>query len=405
VTARGAWFVARADLAAMLRQRETLLWVFVMPVVFFYFIGTITGGAVSPGMPGDRPDPLRLEAPADAGFLLDEVARRLEGQRFRIERAVRAGAAPEASGPASDAAGAPPRTPRHRRLVVEPPASGRPFTEAVLAGERQTLRFETPVEGPAAAFERLRVQRALYGVVADLAVLVDEGRPVDAAGFRALAAAPRPVALDVSAAGRRARVPRGYEQTIPGTTVMFTMLVLLTGGAIQLVIERRQGLLRRLASTPLSRGAVVAGKWAGKLALGLVQLAFAMLAGTVLFDMRWGPALPMVALLLVAWAAFNASLGLLLGGLARSEGQMVGIGVLSSMLLGALGGCWWPIEIAPRWMQSLALALPTGWTMDAMHRLVSFGDPAAAALPHVAALAVATIVVGLAATRTFRYQE
>jgi ABC-type multidrug transport system permease subunit len=404
VTARGAWFVARADLAAMLRQRETLLWVFVMPVVFFYFIGTITGGAVAPGMPADRPDPLRLDAPADAGVLLDEIARRLEGQHFRVERAVLAGAAPEAPGSAVEGAarsGTPPR----RRLVVEPPASGRPFTEAILAGERQALRFETPAEGPAAAFERLRVQRALYGVVADLAVLVDEGRPVDAAGFRALAAAPRPVALEVSAAGRRARVPRGYEQTIPGTTVMFTMLVLLTGGAIQLVIERRRGLLRRLASTPLSRGAVVAGKWAGKLALGLVQLAFAMLAGTVLFDMRWGPALPMVALLLAAWAAFNASLGLLLGGLARSEGQMVGIGVLSSMLLGALGGCWWPIEIAPRWMQSLALALPTGWTMDAMHRLVSFGDPAPAALPHLAALAVGTIVVGLAAARTFRYQE
>jgi hypothetical protein len=36
---------------------------------------------------------------------------------------------------------------------------------------------------------------------------------------------------------------------------------------------------------------------------------------------------------------------------------------------------------------------------------VSFGDPAPAALPHLAALAVGTIVVGLAAARTFRYQE
>lgn len=404
MTVRAGWFVARTDLAAMLRQRETLLWVFAMPIVFFYFIGTITGGAVGPGMPADRPDPLRLEAPADAGFLLDEIARRLEAQRFQVERADRPAASSGEAGRRVEAGDRSAATAR-RRLIVEAPASGRPFTDAVLAGERQTLRFETRSEGPAASFERLRVQRALYGVVADLAVLADEGRPVDAAGFAALAVAPRPVTLEVSAAGRRARVPRGYEQTIPGTMVMFTMLVLLTGGAIQLVIERRRGMLRRLASTPLPRGAVVLGKWAGRLALGLVQIAFAMLAGTVLFDMRWGSALPMVGVLLLAWAAFNASLGLLLGTLARTEGQMVGIGVLSSMLLGALGGCWWPIEIAPRWMQALALALPTGWTMDAMHRLVSFGDPASAALPHVAALAVGTLAVGVAAARTFRYQE
>ena len=40
---RGAFFIAAADLRMMLRQRETLLWVFLMPIVFFYFIGTVTG--------------------------------------------------------------------------------------------------------------------------------------------------------------------------------------------------------------------------------------------------------------------------------------------------------------------------------------------------------------------------
>jgi hypothetical protein len=47
-----------------------------------------------------------------------------------------------------------------------------------------------------------------------------------------------------------------------------------------------------------------------------------------------------------------------------------------------------PIEIAPAGMQSLAITLPTGWAMDPMHRLLHFGDPAAAALPHAPCLAV-----------------
>jgi hypothetical protein len=55
-------------------------------------------------------------------------------------------------------------------------------------------------------------------------------------------------------------------------------------------------------------------------------------------------------------------------------------------------------------MQSLARTLPTGWTMDALNRLVHFGDPAAAALPHAAALAVAALALGWTGARVFRCQ-
>jgi hypothetical protein len=55
-------------------------------------------------------------------------------------------------------------------------------------------------------------------------------------------------------------------------------------------------------------------------------------------------------------------------------------------------------------MQSLALALPTGWTMDALHKLVSFGYAPGTAVPHVAALAVAALAAGWGAAKIFRYQ-
>jgi ABC-2 type transport system permease protein len=191
---------------------------------------------------------------------------------------------------------------------------------------------------------------------------------------------------------------------VPGTMVMFTMLVLLTSGAIMLIVEREHGLLRRLASTPISPGSIVLGKWTARMAMGLVQIGFAMVVGRVLFRMDWGNSLPMVILVLVSLAAFNASLALLLANIARTQAQMAGMGVVATMVLAALGGCWWPIEITPRWMQSLALALPTGWTMDAMHRLVSFGYGAGSAVPHVAALSVAALAAGWIGTRIFRYQ-
>jgi len=113
---------------------------------------------------------------------------------------------------------------------------------------------------------------------------------------------------------------------------------------------------------------------------------------------------PALLVVLVAWGGLAAALGLLLGNLARSDGQATAVGVLASNVLAALGGCWWPIEVTAPWMQRLALALPTGWTMDALHRLVSFQAGPASVTAHFLALTGAALAAGWAATRTFRFQ-
>ena len=79
---RGALFLARMDTWYLLRRKETLLWTFVMPVVFFFFIGTITRGSSGPSQ-----DDLAVLVPADAGFLADQVLARLEKLDYRIVRA------------------------------------------------------------------------------------------------------------------------------------------------------------------------------------------------------------------------------------------------------------------------------------------------------------------------------
>ena len=39
---RHIWFVAAKDTRFMFREKSTLIWVFLMPLLFFYFIGTLT---------------------------------------------------------------------------------------------------------------------------------------------------------------------------------------------------------------------------------------------------------------------------------------------------------------------------------------------------------------------------
>src|SRR4029434_4845128 len=103
------------------------------------------------------------------------------------------------------------------------------------------------------------------------AVLKATGQPITADALKALASTPRSLTLSVTSAGKREDPPSGFSQAVPGTMVMFTMLILLTSGAIMLVVERQQSLLRRLASTPITPGAIVAGKWTARMALGVVQ--------------------------------------------------------------------------------------------------------------------------------------
>ena len=384
---RDACFIAGRDLHLLLRTRETLLWTFLMPVVFFYFMGTVTADFGASGR--KSPDPITLRGAGEGGFLVAEIARRLEERHFAVNYA-----------------DSPQELAEHsRRLRFPPPSSGHAnLTASILAGHPAVLAFEHDGEELQRRHDEVRVARAVYSVLADLVITSLSGDEALPEAFTELAAAPRHVTLHVSSAGRRHAPPTGYSQAIPGTMVMFTMLVLLTSGAVLLVIEREQGLLRRLASTPIRPASLVAGKWMARMALGLVQLAFAMLAGTLLFRMDWGASIWMVSATLIAWAGFNASFGLLLANLVRSQAQMVGVGVLVTMALAALGGCWWPVEITPEWMQALAACLPTGWTMDALHKLVNFGYGPAAAAPHLLALLAGTLVCAAAAARTFRYR-
>jgi len=129
-----------------------------------------------------------------------------------------------------------------------------------------------------------------------------------------------------------------------------------------------------------------------------------MLIGTVLFHVHWGPNLPMLLLVLLFYGGLAAALGLLLGSIARSEGQAIGMGVLTSNIFAALGGCWWPIEVTPPWMQKLSLAFPTGWAMNALHKLVNFGAPPESVVPHLVVFSLAILVAGWAVVRTFRFQ-
>jgi ABC-2 type transport system permease protein len=376
---RDAFFLAWMDVRHLFRYREIWVWVFALPITFAYFFGTILSGSYGES---DAPDLLTLRAPADAGFLADHLVRQLEARHYQVQRVDD----PEEWAHAT------------RRLTI--PAG---FTATVLAGQSATIAVERNGGGLGTDYDTLRLSRAIYAVLGDLIVVTQDGETATPEALRQLAEQPRRLTLKVEPAGQRQEIPTGFEQSVPGSLVFLVLLILLSGG-VSLTIERERGILRRLASSPMRRGAIVLGKGGAWMLVGMIQIGFAMITSTVLFGIRWGPHLPTIVAVLFAYASLAAALGMLLGNLGRTQGQVLTLGLMISNALACLGGCLWPIEITPEWTQRLALFLPTGWAMDALHRLMSFGASPVTVLPHLAALSLSALGAGYLVARSFRFQ-
>src|SRR5262252_6667035 len=74
--------IARHDLRVMLKEKETLLWLFVMPALFFWFLGTVQGGMAG----GDQRDGLGLLMPQEHGWIGERLVHRLEAEGFVVHR-------------------------------------------------------------------------------------------------------------------------------------------------------------------------------------------------------------------------------------------------------------------------------------------------------------------------------
>jgi ABC-2 type transport system permease protein len=74
------------------------------------------------------------------------------------------------------------------------------------------------------------------------------------------------------------------------------------------------------------------------------------------------------------------------------------LGSIVIVTMAAVGGCWWPIDLEPRWMRSVALGFPTTWAMEAFNDLmIRRRGVTAALLPTLVMLAYGGLylVVGL----------
>ena len=181
-----------------------------------------------------------------------------------------------------------------------------------------------------------------------------------------------------------------FELSSAGQLVTWTLITLL-GASEVFVNERLGGTLRRLLSTPTQKATVLSGKITGRLGMGLLQMAVLILGGGLLFKVNWGKSPLALVLVVVSFGMAAVALGVMLGAFAKTRSQASGLTVMFSMVMAALGGAWWQLEITPPIYQKVVQILPSTWAMKGFNEvLVLGGGPKDVLLP-------VTILLGFAA--------
>jgi ABC-2 type transport system permease protein len=381
---RSALIVALKDLRLRVRDRSAIVLAFVAPVLLAVIISSAFGSAGPSVRLEANIAVLNLDqgelgrAFTDGVLRAPEIRRLVHVHPVRDERMVRARAR-ETSG-----------------LIVP---SG--FTQAVRSGGEArivVLKEEGSFSGEIAkaladgfvaqvAASRLSVATAANG---------DFGRIADLAARVAAERIPVRLAGDPPGGGRV-----GIANFMGPGMAIFFLFFTVQYGSRSILAERQAGTLQRLVAAPMRPGTVLVGKVLAVSVMALASFSVMFVAMGLLFGVRWGDPLALGAL---SVATVFAVLGLtaLVASLARTEEQAGAWGSILGVVLGLLGGNFFPIYQMPALMQRLTFLTPNGWALRGFTDLVYEGGGIASVVPNLAAIVAFGLVTGWIAMRRIR---
>ena len=213
--------------------------------------------------------------------------------------------------------------------------------------------------------------------------LGDPADPTEAA--RRALATPAPVSLTEVEVGNR---------ELDGTTfyaaglAIFFLFFTVQYGVMGLLAERQAGTLTRLLAAPIPRSAIIAGKAMMAFVLGLVSMTVLVVATTILFGADWGNPVG-VAMLVVAGIISALGIMAIVASFASTAEQAANYSAMVSVVLGFMGGTFFPVSQAGGILAQLRFLTPHGWFMQGL------GDLADGEIANVLSAVAALLAFGL----------
>ncbi|MEW2571534.1 ABC transporter permease [Streptomyces sp. NPDC047070] len=186
----------------------------------------------------------------------------------------------------------------------------------------------------------------------------------------------------------------------PGILALAVMSTAFTGQAIATGFERRYGVLKRLAVSPLPRWGLMTAKSLSVLVTEILQV---ILVTVIALALGWSPhGSPFaVLLLLVLGTAAFSGLGLLMAGTLKAEATLAAANLVFLLLLIG-GGVIVPLDRFPQGAQDVLGLLPISALSEGLRDVLQHG----AGMPwgNLGILAVWAVVGLAAAGRFFRWE-
>ena len=173
-------------------------------------------------------------------------------------------------------------------------------------------------------------------------------------------------------------IPNSVQHNVPAWTIfaMFFIIIPLTGNLIR---EKESGLATRLRVMPGSRFQALGAKIAVYAMVGLIQFILILVFAKLVFPLFQLPKLVLgpekPALILMALATTLAATGysVLVGTLARTHDQAAVFGMVSVIILAAIGGIWVPVFMMTNLMQAASIISPLNWSLSGFYDILLRG--------------------------------
>lgn len=191
------------------------------------------------------------------------------------------------------------------------------------------------------------------------------------------------------------------DAAVPGVLALCVISTALSGQGIATGFDRRYGVLRFLATTPLGRNGLIMGKCIAVLVVVAIQFTLVAVLG---YGLGWRPDAIAVSrsiiTMLMGAGAFTA-LGLLIAGTVRAEATLAIVNIAWVILAGA-GGVVFPLKSFPDWYAGVVAWSPSAALGDALRG--NFIQHQWLAEPHWVII-VWTVVIGFIASRKFKWSD
>ena len=155
------------------------------------------------------------------------------------------------------------------------------------------------------------------------------------------------------------------------------------------------------SAAPIGRMSIVAGKAIAAFVIGLASMVVLAVATSFMVGAEWGDPVGVGILMVCGVLAALGIMGVI-ATLAKSPEQAANWQSIVAVVLGLLGGTFFPLSQGPGLLSNLSLLTPHAWFLRGLGDIAGGGGLGDIVGPVLALLTFAAVTMGLAATRAGR---